>query len=96
MINTVMSTGELARHFGCAAWQVRRLYERGLLPPAQRIGRYRYVAVADLPAVGAALARAGYTPHHPTDNPPGPFKCVPGPAPGGDDFTVTETSTGAV
>jgi hypothetical protein len=62
-----MSTGELARHFGCEAWQVRRLYERGLLPPARRIGRYRYVALTDLPAVEAALARAGYlAPGRPT------------------------------
>ena len=47
MRDAVMSTGELARHFCCAAWQVRRLYERGLLPPAKRIGRYRYVATVE-------------------------------------------------
>jgi hypothetical protein len=60
MGDTMMSTGELARHFGCAPWQTRRLFERGLLPPARRMGRYRYVAVTDLPAVEAALIRAGY------------------------------------
>jgi hypothetical protein len=67
MNDTVMSTGALARHFGCASWQVRRLFERGLLPPAQRVGQYRYVAAADLAAVEEALARAGYTrPARPT------------------------------
>jgi hypothetical protein len=60
MRDNVLSTSEVARHFGCRAWQVRRLFERGLLPPAQRIGRYRYVAVSDLQAVEGALARAGY------------------------------------
>ena len=70
MKDTVMSTGELARHFGCESWQVRRLYERGLLPPAQRIGRYRYVAVADLPAIEVALTQAGYIRRQSRDSSP--------------------------
>ncbi len=72
MTDSVMSTGELARRFGCEGWQVRRLYERGLLPPARRIGRYRYVAEADLPAVEGALARAGYIPANRPTRPAAP------------------------
>ena len=41
-------------------WQVRRLFERGLLPPAQRVGAYRVVTAEDLHEVGEALRKAGY------------------------------------
>lgn len=43
-------------------WQIRRLYERGLLPPAERIGRNRVVRRRDLPKVLEALRAAGYVP----------------------------------
>ena len=60
--------GGVARRFGCRLWQVRRLYERGLLEPAQRAGHLRVVSEADLPVIEAALRRAGYLPskegHH--------------------------------
>jgi DNA-binding transcriptional MerR regulator len=52
--------GAVAARYGVAVWQVRRLFERGLLPPAERIGAYRIVAEADLPKVEAALREAGY------------------------------------
>jgi DNA-binding transcriptional MerR regulator len=55
-----LTIGDVAKHFGCQAWQVRRLFERGLLPQAPRVGAYRVVAAADLPLVEAALRRAGY------------------------------------
>jgi hypothetical protein len=66
---TVLSIGAVARHFGCAAWQVRRLFERDLLPAAPRIGRYRVVATSDLPLVQQALHQAGYLPGLPTTRP---------------------------
>jgi hypothetical protein len=55
-----ITIGVAARHFGCQAWQVRRLFERGLLPQAARVGAYRVIAISDLPAVGKALRHAGY------------------------------------
>jgi DNA-binding transcriptional MerR regulator len=57
---SVLTIGDLARKFNCPAWQVRRLFERGLLPPATRVGPYRVVAASDLPTVGRALQDAGY------------------------------------
>jgi DNA-binding transcriptional MerR regulator len=56
------TTGALARHFGCEPWQIRRLFERGLLPPAQRVGAYRVIPASELPAVERALQTAGYLP----------------------------------
>jgi hypothetical protein len=50
----------VGRLYGCPTWKVRRLFERGLLPPAPRIGAYRLVAVEDLPRVEQALRAAGY------------------------------------
>ena len=57
-----LTIGEVATRVGCQNWQVRRLFERGLLPPAHRVGAYRVIAVVDLPAVEAALRDAGYLP----------------------------------
>jgi DNA-binding transcriptional MerR regulator len=58
-----LTLGAVARRYGCPTWQIRRLYERGLLPPAKRVGAYRVVAVSDLPLVERALRDAGYLPH---------------------------------
>jgi hypothetical protein len=44
---------------------VRRLFERGLLPPAPRVGAYRVIAVGDLPLVEKVLREAGYLPEVP-------------------------------
>jgi hypothetical protein len=56
----IMTLGDAARYFRCDIWQIRRLFERGLLPPAARIGVYRVIVRADLPKVGEALLKAGY------------------------------------
>jgi hypothetical protein len=52
--------GSVARRYQVEVWQVRRLYERGILPPAERIGQYRVIAHDDLPKVEQALREAGY------------------------------------
>jgi hypothetical protein len=57
----VMTVGDVARRYpGVRPWQIRRLFERGLLPPAARVGPYRVVMADDLPAVEQALRVAGY------------------------------------
>lgn len=55
-----MTLGAIARHFGVRPWMVRRLFERGLLPPAARLGMFRVVSESDLPLVETALLGAGY------------------------------------
>jgi len=57
---TYLTLGDVADRFGVRIWQVRRLFERELLPPASRIGMYRVIAERDLPKVEAALRKAGY------------------------------------
>ena len=57
-----LTIGAVARRLGCQPWQVRRLFERGKLPQAPRVGAYRIIAVADLPQVEEALHQAGYLP----------------------------------
>jgi hypothetical protein len=59
---SVHTIGAVARRYGVEPWQVRRLFERGLLPEAHRVGAYRVIAVDDLPQVEAALKAAGYLP----------------------------------
>jgi hypothetical protein len=56
----VLTLGDVARHFAVELWQVRRLYERGQLPPAHRCGRYRVALPGDLPAIERALRQCGY------------------------------------
>jgi DNA-binding transcriptional MerR regulator len=67
-----LTIGAVAGRLGVAAWQVRRLYERGILPPAKRIGPYRVIDPADLPKVESALRQAGYL----------ATECAPEPQPG--------------
>lgn len=55
-----LAVGEVARTLGCQGWQIRRLFERGLLPPAERIGLYRVIPESELPKVKEALQKAGY------------------------------------
>lgn len=52
--------GSVAKRLGVTQKQVRRLFERGILPEPPRVGAYRVVDEADLPIVEAALRRAGY------------------------------------
>jgi DNA-binding transcriptional MerR regulator len=56
------TTQTAAKHFGVFPWQIRRLFERGLLPPAPRVGSYRIINESDLPNVERALKAAGYLP----------------------------------
>lgn len=55
-----LTVGSAARRLGCQPWQIRRLFERGLLPPAPRVGPYRVISPEELPRVREALLRAGY------------------------------------
>lgn len=65
-----LTLGAVARHFGVPVWKVRRLFERGLLPPAERVAGLRVVAPTELPVVAAALCRAGYLPGPPSHTAP--------------------------
>jgi hypothetical protein len=56
----VLTLGDVAHKVGVSVWQVRRLFERGTLPAAARVGQYRVVAEADVPAIKEALEAAGY------------------------------------
>jgi hypothetical protein len=55
-----LTLGTAARSLGVRTWQLRRLFERGLMPEPPRVGVYRVIAVADLPGLKAALQEAGY------------------------------------
>jgi DNA-binding transcriptional MerR regulator len=59
-VTTPLTIGVVADRLGVTTWQVRRLFERGLLPPAARVGPYRVIDPADLQKVEAALRAAGY------------------------------------
>jgi DNA-binding transcriptional MerR regulator len=59
-MTTPITIGAAAARLGVEPWQVRRLYERGALPPAARVGSYRVIDPADLPLVKSALRDAGY------------------------------------
>ena len=56
----IATLGDLARHFHRPIWMIRRLFERGFLPAAERVGGYRVVPISDIPMVEAALRAAGY------------------------------------
>jgi DNA-binding transcriptional MerR regulator len=58
-----LTIGAVAEHFGVLAWQVRRLFERGILPPAARVG-HRVVDQTGLPKIETALRQAGYLESH--------------------------------
>jgi hypothetical protein len=60
-----ITLGAVARHFGLADYQVRRLYERKILPDPPRAGLYRLIDPADLPVIEAALRKAGVLPKSP-------------------------------
>jgi DNA-binding transcriptional MerR regulator len=55
-----LTTNEVGRRLGVEPWKIRRLYQRGLMPPTERIGIYRAIPVEDLPKIEAALRLAGY------------------------------------
>ena len=66
MFSSYLTTSDVARRLGCRAWQVGRLFERGILPDPPRIGNFRVVPVEDLEKVKAALQTCGYLPAEPT------------------------------
>jgi hypothetical protein len=55
-----LTTGQVGRHFHVPEWTIARLFTRGLLPEPARVGRFRVISEADLPAVRQALESAGY------------------------------------
>jgi hypothetical protein len=57
-----LTLGPVAAEFGVKTWQVRALFERGILPPADRIGPYRVVHRRDFPKIEAGLRTLGYLP----------------------------------
>ena len=61
-IRRLLTLGQVGERCHVATWKIQRLYERGLLPPAQRVGPYRVIDEGELPAVEAALRAAGYLP----------------------------------
>ena len=60
MKRDLFTIGQIAERFGVPTWQVRRLFQRDLLPPAKRLGVYRVFGEEDLTAIEAALDKAGY------------------------------------
>jgi DNA-binding transcriptional MerR regulator len=57
-----LTLGAVAKHFGCRPWQVRRLFESGILSEPQRLGAYRVFYPEQLPAIELALRQRGYLP----------------------------------
>ncbi len=55
-----LTLGDAGDHFNVREWQLRRLYSRGILPEPARVGRFRVIAVADLPAIESALRVSDY------------------------------------
>jgi DNA-binding transcriptional MerR regulator len=56
----VLTLGQVGEIFGLPTWKIRRLYERGLIPAASRVGLYRVVHESDLPEIERALKDARY------------------------------------
>jgi DNA-binding transcriptional MerR regulator len=57
-----LTIGDVARHFGCETWQVRRVITTGRVPEPPRLGAYRVFYPSDLPHIETALRAAGYLP----------------------------------
>lgn len=56
-----LTLGALAKRFpGLQVWQIRRLYERGILPEPPRIAGLRIIPIDDVPKTVVALKNAGY------------------------------------
>ncbi len=63
MSGKFLTLGEVARLFNCQLWQVRRVYERGLLPDALRVGKQRVVPKKDLPKLRKVMVAERYIRH---------------------------------
>lgn len=58
-----LTLGDLAKRYpGLQVWQIRRLYERRILPEPGRIRGARVIPARDVPKVERALRKAGYLP----------------------------------
>ena len=56
-----LTLGALAKRYpGLQVWQIRRLYERGILPEPPRVAGLRIIPIEDVAKTVAALQRAGY------------------------------------
>jgi len=56
-----ITLGSLAKRYpGLQVWQIRRLYERGILPEPPRVAGLRIIPLEDVPTTVAALKSAGY------------------------------------
>jgi hypothetical protein len=62
MATSASTLGPIARHFDVEVWQIRRLFERRILPEPDRIGNYRVIPAEQLPLIESALRQAGYLP----------------------------------
>jgi hypothetical protein len=58
----LLTLGQVARRCGVDLWQVQRLVDSGRLPEPPRVGKYRVFAESDVPAIRAALSKAGFLP----------------------------------
>jgi DNA-binding transcriptional MerR regulator len=58
--SSVLTLVDVCRLLGAHPWQLRKLYDRKLLPLPRRAGRYRVYSVDDLPLLEKALRKAGY------------------------------------
>jgi hypothetical protein len=57
-----LTVTDVALALNCRPWQVRRVFERKLLPEPRRIRRYRIFWDDDLPAIERILRQIGYLP----------------------------------
>jgi hypothetical protein len=57
---TPLTLGQIANRLGCQLWHVQRVFDRGLVNEAPRVGRQRVVYPDQIPAVRQALTDAGF------------------------------------
>lgn len=60
-----LTMGQVAERIGQGAqvWQIVRIFNRELLPPAMRLGRYRVVPEGRLKEIATVLREAGFLKH---------------------------------
>jgi DNA-binding transcriptional MerR regulator len=56
----LLTISGVALRLKVAPWKVSRLFEAGALPEPARLANYRVFTEADIPAIRAALERAGW------------------------------------
>lgn len=55
-----ITLGTVARRLGVDPWKVQRCIQRGFFTPSNRLGHYRVIEEAELPAFADAMRQAGY------------------------------------